>query len=301
MKICIFHKSMGALIQRAVVAAFPDVEVSVVHDTAHDPPGCEQAEVLLANVFPPGLLGRCPKLRWVHLTSSGADQLAGESPRGDLLITTSAEVPARAVAEFVWMGILALAKEAPRLVDQQRAHLWRLPGSRLVAGTRLLLVGLGHIGTEIARRAAGFDVRVTAITRRALPSPLAEEVLPPERLREAARRADHLVLAVPATDGTHHLVDDTVLRALPEMATVINVARASVLDTGALVAALQEHRLRGALLDVHPQEPLPPDSPLWEVDGLWVTPHGAYRFPEEEAEIARIFVENLRRFRNGAL
>jgi phosphoglycerate dehydrogenase-like enzyme len=300
MEICIFHQSMGSLIQREVAAAFPDAAVRVVHDTAHDPPGCEEVEVLLTNVFPPGLLGRCPRLRWVHLTSAGTDQLAGEALPGDLLVTTSAEVPARAVAEFVWMGILALAKQAPRLVDQQRARVWRLPDSRLVAGTRLLLVGLGHIGSEIARRAAAFDVRVTAITRRAQPSPLAEEVLPPEGLREAARRADHLVLAVPATAGTRHLVDDAVLRALPATATVINVARASVLDLDALVAALQERRLRGALLDVHPQEPLPPDSPLWEVDGLWVTPHGAYRFPEEEAEIARLFVENLRRLRSGA-
>jgi phosphoglycerate dehydrogenase-like enzyme len=120
-----------------------------------------------------------------------------------------------------------------------------------------------------------------------------------EELEAAAAEADHLVLAVPATRETRNLVDERVLAALPAHAAVINVSRASVLDTAALVAALESGRLRGALLDVHDEEPLPPESPLWDVERLWITPHGAYRFPEEEAEIARLFVENLTALRAG--
>src|SRR5207237_771758 len=168
-----------------------------------DPPRAAEIDVLLANTLPDGLLARCPRLRWLHLTGTGVEHLVRAEPSSDLLVTNSPDVPARAVAEFAWMGLLALAKDAPRLA------------------------------------------------------------------------------------------------ALPPQAPVINVSRASVLDTTALVAALESGRLRGALLDVHDEEPLPPESPLWDVERLWITPHGAYRFPEEEAEIARLFVENLTRLREG--
>jgi phosphoglycerate dehydrogenase-like enzyme len=299
MRICVYHPTMGALVAREVARAHPDVELEVASDVTVDPPRAAELDVLLANTLPDGLLARCPRLRWLHLTGTGLDHLARAEPPSGLLVTNSRDVPARAVAEFVWMGLLALAKDAPRLVARQRERVWRLPDARLVAGSRLVLVGLGRIGTEVARRAPGFDVHVTAVTRRGLPSPLVEDVRPVEELEAAAAEADHLVLAVPATHETSGLVDERVLAALPAHATVINVSRASVLDTAALVAALEAGRLRGALLDVHDEEPLPPASPLWGVENLWITPHGAYRFPEEEAEIARLFVENLTRLREG--
>lgn len=299
MKVCVYHPTMGTVIAQEVERSHPDVDLRIVRDTSVDPPDAGEIEVLLANTFPAGLLGRCAALRWLHLTGTGVDHVPQGEPRPGLVITNSADVPARAVAEFVWMGILGMAKDAPRSVERQRAHVWRLPDARLVAGTRLVLAGMGRIGAEIARRAAGFDVRVTAVTRTARPSELAERTLPPERLAEAAAEADHLVLAVPATAATHRLVDETAIRALPPSATVVNVSRASVLDVDALVAALREGRLRAALLDVHEEEPLPPSSPLWDVPNLWVTPHGAYRFPEEELEVARLFVANLTALRRG--
>jgi phosphoglycerate dehydrogenase-like enzyme len=299
MRICVYHPTMGAVVAREVARAHPDVELEVASDVTADPPRADEIDALLANTLPDGLLARCPRLRWLHLTGTGVDHLARAEPPSGLLVTNSPDVPARAVAEFVWMGLLALAKDAPCLVARQRERTWRLPDSRLVAGSRLVLVGLGHIGSEIARRAPGFDVRVTAVTRRGLPSPLVEDVRPAEELEAAAAEADHLVLAVPATPDTSNLVDERVLAALPTHATVINVSRASVLDAEALVAALESGRLRGALLDVHDEEPLPPASPLWDVEGLWITPHGAYRFPGEEAEIARLFVENLTALREG--
>jgi phosphoglycerate dehydrogenase-like enzyme len=299
MRICVYHPTMGAVVALEVARAHPDIELEIASDVTVDPPHAGELDVLLANTLPDGLLARCPRLRWLHLTGTGVDHLVRAEPPSDLLVTNSPDVPARAVAEFVWMGLLALAKDAPRLVARQRERAWRLPNARLVAGSRLVLVGLGHIGSEIARRAPGFDVRVTAVTRRGLPSPLVEDVRPVEELEAAAAQADHFVLAVPATRATRNLVDERVLAALPAHATVVNVSRASVLDTAALMAALESGRLRGALLDVHDEEPLPPTSPLWDVEGLWITPHGAYRFPEEEAEIARLFVENLTAFRAG--
>ncbi len=299
MKVCVYHRTMGHRIAEEVARSHPGVTVQLVSETTSDPQGLEDIDVLVANTFPQGLLGRCGRLRWLHLTGGGVDHVAAGEPRTDLAVTHSGDVPARAVAEFVWMGLLAMAKDAPRLVDRQRAHEWRLPAGRLVAGSRMVLVGLGRIGSEIARRAACFDVTVTAITRRGLPSPLVSEVLPAERLLEALPRADHLVLAAPATPATRRLVDDRALRALPAGAALINVGRGSLLDAPALVRALREGRLRAALLDVHDEEPLPPESPLWDVENLWVTPHGAYRFPEEERDVARLFTANLTAFMEG--
>lgn len=299
MIICIYHTTMGEIISREIMKTYPDADVRIVHDTTIDPYCSDEIEVLVANTFPVGLLKRCRRLQWLHLTGTGFDHVLLGDPEPDLLVTNSVHVPARAVAEFVWMGLLAFAKDAVQLVQQQERHEWRLPNSRLVAGSRIVLVGLGHIGTEVARRAAAFDVKVTAITRRALPSPLVERVLPPERLIEAAAQADYLVLAVPATSATYHLVDETIIRALPPAAVLINVARSSILDTDALVCALREDRLRGALLDTHHDEPLPAASPFWNVKRLWITPHGAYRFPEEEQEVAQLFIDNLDSFLHG--
>jgi phosphoglycerate dehydrogenase-like enzyme len=124
-------------------------------------------------------------------------------------------------------------------------------------------------------------------------------VVPAERLEEVAGRADHLVIALPATPLTRNLVSEAVIRALPRRAALINVARPSVLDVDALVRALGEGRLSGALLDVHGQEPLPADSPLWDVDRLWVTPHGAFCYPGEAEDLAALVVENARRFAAG--
>src|SRR5262245_27127169 len=203
------------------------VTVDVVTDTGVDPPDPDGVDVLLANTFPAGMLGRCTRLRWLHLTGTGTDHVASGEPGPDVVITTSATVPAVAVAEFAWMGLLALAKDAMRLAWRQYEHVWAPPDARLVAGSHLVLLGLGRIGGEIARRAAGFGVRVTAVTRSGAPLPLVDRVVPAAELAAVVTDADHLVLTVPATPSTGHLVNETVLAALPRHAVVINVGRAS--------------------------------------------------------------------------
>jgi phosphoglycerate dehydrogenase-like enzyme len=297
--VCVYHRTMGDLIAERIRRAYPDVEVSVVRDTSADPPHCDDIDVLIANTVPDGLPARCRRLRWLHLTGTGVDHLAGDGPWPGVVVTTSGRVPAQAVAEFVWMGLLALAKDAIRLVHRQRERRWELPDARLVAGSHLVLVGLGRIGREIAWRAPGFGVRVTAVTERGRPSPLVGAVLPARQLVEAARTADHLVLAVPGLPSTRGLVDAEILDSLPGHATLINVGRADVLDTAALAQRLRTGRLRAALLDVHDIEPLPAGHPLWTVPNLWLTPHGAYRFPQEEARVAGVFLENLADLRAG--
>lgn len=290
---CVLHPTMGAIIAEDMQRSFPGIVVDVSHDVDRDPPGIEELDVLVANTLPDGILERCPVLKWLHLTGSGLDHLAAAGHKEGLVISNSADVPAVAVAEFVWMALLALAKDGPQLVRQQTSRTWRLPYTRLVDGSHLVLVGLGRIGLEIAQRASAFGVRVTAVRRHPRPSPLAERVVGPAELAAVVPTADHLVVAVPATEETRRLVDQRVIAALPPDAVVVNVSRSAVIDTDALVDALASRRIRGAVLDVHDAEPLPTTSPLWAVPRLWVTPHAAYRFPGEERAIARLVTCNL--------
>ncbi|WP_438014236.1 NAD(P)-dependent oxidoreductase [Sorangium sp. So ce315] len=293
---------MGADIGAALRAAPIGLDVEVVTDTERDPPCAGELEILVANTFPSGMLARCPRLRWLQLTGAGADHVLEGAPPEGLLVTHAGDVPARAVAEFVWMGLLALAKDAPALVRQQHARTWAPPSARLLAGSTLVIAGLGHVGQEIARRARGFDVRTVAITRSGRASPLVDEVRPSSALPGAVRDADALAIALPVNRHTSRppLIDEAVVRALPRGAVLINVARAAVVDTGAVIAALRARRLRAALLDVHDEEPLPRDSHLWSVEGLWVTPHNAFAYPGEAADLVSLILDNLARYRAGA-
>ncbi|MFI0408072.1 D-2-hydroxyacid dehydrogenase [Actinomadura sp. 3N508] len=299
MRMCIMHPRLGDELRAHLDGRLPGVTVDVVHDERGDPPEFGRYDVLVANAFPPGLLARGARLRWLQLTSVGTDQLAAGRPRPGLIVTNAGGIPARAVAEFALMGMLALAKEAPALVRGHDARAWRLPGARLLAGGTLVQVGLGRVGGEIARRARAFDMRVVGVTRTGRESAAADLTVPPSALPDVARDADHLVVAVPGGAGTRGLVGAHVVAALPATACLINVARPEVVDTGAVVAALRGGRLRGALLDVHDHEPLPSDSPLWSTRGLWVTPHAAFCYPGEAADLADLIAGNLRRLRAG--
>ncbi|MEV4344462.1 NAD(P)-dependent oxidoreductase [Actinoplanes sp. NPDC049596] len=298
-RICVYHPTMGPGLAEQIRSADPGAVVEVVAATGFDPPDPHRIDVLIANTFPPGMLARCSRLKWLHLTGTGTDHVAAGLPRPSVRVSTSARVPVVPVAEFALMGLLVLAKDAVALVDSQRERRWRMPDAQLVGGSRLLLLGLGRIGTEIARRAQAFGMSVTAVTHRPRPASPAGPTLPSHRLAEAAARADHLVVAVPSTPQTAGLVSAAVLDALPAHACVINVGRADVVDTAALVHRLRSGRLRAALLDVHAREPLYQHDELWDVPNLWITPHCAYRFPGEQGRVGEVFLENLADFRAG--
>lgn len=293
---CVLHPRLGPELGDRVRAALPGLTVEV---TAGEPPDVASCEILVTNSFPAGMLARCRRLRWLQLTSTGTDQLIGERPPEGLVVTHAGTVPARAVAEFALMAMLSLAKDSATLVRQQDAGIWRVPDTRLLAGSTLVQIGLGRIGGLIAERARAFGVRVIAVTKSGRASAAADLTVGPDGLLDVARQADNLVIAVPGTDGTRGLVSAEVIAAMPAGACVINVARASLLDNDAVVAALGAGRLRGALLDVHGEEPLPSDSPLWSVPGLWITPHTAFAYPGEAADLADLIVDNFRRFDEG--
>ncbi len=225
------------------------------------------------------VLDRCPRVRWIHSTWTGVEHLPlREISDRRITLTTAGEVVARPLAEWVASAILWRAKEIRALERNQQAHLWEAVQNEDMEGLRILLLGLGTIGTEVSRVLRSFHVEMTAVRASTRPAPLVQRVLPPERLAEAAREADVLVISVPLTPATRGMVDRQVLAALPDGSGVVNIARGEVVDEAALLDELTGGRLWAAL-DVFSTEPLPEDSPLWDLPNVLVSPHSAHTSP----------------------
>ena len=248
-----------------------------------------------------------PGLRWVHATSAGAGEQvrkAGLSPEAlkRVVITTSSGVHAVPLAEFAILGLLAMAKELPRLVEDQRARIWpeiRRP-LRELAGQTLFLVGLGEIGREVARLGKAFGMRTVGFRRTEGPPPeWVDEVHGPQRLAELAGQADAMVVSLPMTEQTAGLIDRATIGRLPASCIFVNVGRGGVVDEPALTDALRERRIAGAVLDVFATEPLPADSPLWTLPNVLITPHAVAVSPRENERITELFCDNLRRYLDG--
>jgi phosphoglycerate dehydrogenase-like enzyme len=248
-----------------------------------------------------------PGLRWVHATSAGAGEqvrTAELSPDAlkRVVITTSSGVHAVPLAEFAILGLLAMAKELPRLIEDQRARAWpevRRP-FRELSGQTVFLLGLGEIGREVARLAKALGMRTVGFRRtKGQPPEWVDEVHGPERLAELAGQADAMVVSLPLTDQTAGMVDRATIERLPPRCIFVNVGRGGVVDEPALVDALRDRRIAAAVLDVFATEPLPADSPLWTLPNVLVTPHAAALSARENERIAELFADNLRRFLDG--
>jgi phosphoglycerate dehydrogenase-like enzyme len=253
------------------------------------------------------LVNGLPGLRWVHATSAGAGEqvhragLAAEALER-VAVTTSSGVHAVPLAEFAILGLLAVAKDLPRLVADQRAKAWpevREP-FRELRGQTLFLVGLGEIGREVARLGKALGMRTVGFRRTEGPPPeFVDEVHGSDRLAELAGRADAVVVSLPLTEQTAGLVDRATIGRLPPGCIFVNVGRGGVVDEPALIDALRDRRIAGAALDVFATEPLPADSPLWTLPNVLVTPHSAALSARENERIVELFCENLRRYLDG--
>ena len=253
------------------------------------------------------LARRAPNLQWVQARNAGAgEQLgAGLALAPDALdgvvVTTSSGVHAGPLAEFAIFGLLAFAKELPTVLRDQRERHWR--GQQPVGelrGQTLLLVGVGAIGTETARLASAFGMHVIAVKRSLEGAvPHVDELHPVGELRSLVGRADGIVVTLPGTDATRGLLDAETLAAVKPGAVLVNVGRGAVIDEAALVERLQDGTFKGAALDVFTEEPLPEDSPLWGLENVIVTPHNVALVDAEEPRIVDLFIDNLRRRRDG--
>ena len=244
-------------------------------------------------------LVRAGPLKWLHTAAAGVDPFPLElMRRRGIVLTNAAGINAITIAEFAVMGMLAIAKGYREVVRAQDRHEWLddAPGKRELRGTKALIVGAGGIGGRIGMLLRPFGVEVTEVRRRPR-----EGALGPDEWRGRLGEFDWVVIAVPSTPDTAQMFGAAEFAAMRPGAVILNFARGKLIDTDALVAALNERRIGGAFLDVTDPEPLPADHPLWGFDNVHLTMHLSGR--SQDTLIRRSadrFIENLERWNRGA-
>ena len=260
------------------------------------------------------LLARAPRLNWVHSASAGVERALTPAARGrGLVITNARGVFSRPIAEYVLMMILAVSRRLPGLLELQRERTWQpLEGVELRDVT-VGIVGLGSIGRAVGALATAFGCRVVAVRRRAEAGsapPTDEEsrsfgevmldrVGGPELLPELLRESDYVVLAAPLTPETQNMIDAAALGSMKAGAWLVNVARGGLVDERALLSALRDGRIGGAVLDTFRDEPLPPSSPFYDLPNVIVTPHTSWSSGRVLDRSVELFCDNLRRYAAG--
>jgi phosphoglycerate dehydrogenase-like enzyme len=235
-------------------------------------------------------------IRWVHALGAGVDGFP-LAEMGDRIVTCSRGASAVPIAEWVLAVMLAHEKQLPEMWLSAPPERWSSASLGTLAGRTVGIVGLGAIGTEVARRALAFDMNVLAVRRTSRPVPLAGIALAPD-VADLAARVDHLVIAAPSTPDTARLVDRRVLAAARPGLHLVNISRGALLDQEALVAALDDGTVGRASLDVAEPEPLPAGHPLYEHPLVRLSAHVSWSAPTTLERTVELFVENLRRWRN---
>jgi glyoxylate/hydroxypyruvate reductase A len=251
---------------------------------------------------PEAMAANCPRLRWVQASSSGIGQFPAVAALAgtDITFTTAAGVHAVPLAEFVLAGLLYFIKDFPALEQRKAARHWERYVTRQLAGRQVMVVGLGQVGRQVAALLTAAGVTIWAVAREpAATAPDGVRVIGRSAMDEALPEMDAVVLCCPLTPETRGLFDARRLRLLPRGAIVVNIARGPVIDEDAMAGALADGHLGGACLDVFAVEPLPPGSPLWGMSNVIVSPHSASTVENENALIADLFCDNLRRWLDG--
>ena len=287
-----------------VESGLPDgVEVSWYDGAPEDSEAMAEAEVAWINILDGCGQARAvdagPKLKWVTTIQAGVNTwpLQRMKERG-LRFTNGPGLAAPPMAEFVVMGMLALIKNLKGLMEMQAQRRWapHSLGGQDLAGAKVLIVGYGSIGREIGRRLQAFDVEVTGVRRHASGEP---GVIGPDDWKPRLGEFDWVVLAAASTAETRGLIGAAELEAMKPGARIVNVARGFMIDQPAMIAALREGRLAGALLDVTEPEPPPKDDPIWTAPNALLTSHSSAVGTHFYQRAAVLFLDNLGRYQRG--
>jgi phosphoglycerate dehydrogenase-like enzyme len=258
-----------------------------------------QAEIILAD--PPliaHLLDQASSLKWLQSTWAGVDAIFQKNSRRDFILTRIKGLFGPLMAEYILGHIIAREREVVTLAERQRERSWRPEiNYRRLSTLTLGVLGLGDIGGAVARAAKAFGMTVWGLRTRDEPVPGVDRIFTPEHLDEFLAGADYLANTLPGTPRTTDLLSGETLQACKPTTVFMNVGRGDVVDEASLVNALRKGWIAGVVLDVFPAEPLPPESPLWDLPNVTVTPHvAAYSFPDA---VADIFAANLARYQAG--
>ncbi len=290
--------------QQAIREAAGGLELLYSRDRGDIEARLEDIEAAVGS-FPRDLLGRAPRLRWFQQWGAGADWLLEhpELAEKDFVLTNVSGIHAVPISEHIFAFLLAFARDLPKAVRDQVNATWssreQQPSFEL-AGKTLLLLGTGSIGARTAKLAHAFEMRVVGVRRN--PGKSVEhidEMVALADLHSALPSADIVVLTLPLTQDTRHIVSERELRTMKKTAYLVNIGRGGLVKETDLVRALEEGWIAGAGLDVFEEEPLPEGSPLWAMENVIITPHTSGDTPHYDERALEIFLENLRRYRAG--
>ena len=260
----------------------------------------ERAEIILAFDLPVGLGDFAPKLRWVQSIAAGTEFLVGcRLEDHGVIVTNSSGVASRSIAEFVLGRLLAIWKRFPELAEAQRQKQWIPTFGRTIGGSTVGIIGVGSIGTAVARLLKSFGATVLGLKRTPTPGLPVDQLYAPDALSAMLARCDAVVLAAPATGGTRHIIDRAAFAAMKPGAVLVNVARGLLVEETALLEALQNGRLGAAALDVFETEPLPASSPLWAAPNCHISAHCSVSIDRYVDDVMALFEDNLRRYLAG--
>ncbi len=255
--------------------AFPGV---AIHDArAHEQAlsMCANADVLvaLAHEVTDELIAAMPKLEWIFALSTGVDHLwTLKSLRKDVRVANGRGIHGPQMAELAFLFMIGLARDYPRMAANRRERKWRRWAQPVLVGKTAVILGVGTISEELARRCKAFDMRVVGVSNARTQSPGFDRIVPRARLLEAVGLADFLIVLAPLDDTTRNMVDAQVFGAMKATAFIVNLARGDVIDEAAMIAALQAGHIAGAGLDVFSVEPPTPSNLLWEMPNVMITP-----------------------------
>jgi len=282
----------------------PDKQVVVTNHHNEIEAVLDKIEIAVGG-FPCDLVAQARNLRWLQQWGAGADWLRNhpEAVELDFILTNASGVHAIPISQHIFANLLAFARALHRAVRAQTDHDWEFRERQHVfelAGKTLLLVGVGAIGERTASVARALGMRVLGVRRDpSVSTPGIEAMYGLEQLLEVLPQADFVVLTVPLTNETEGLIDRVALRAMKPTTVLINIGRGGTIQETALIQALKEGWIAGAGLDVFETEPLPQNSPLWELDNLIITPHYAGGTPHYDDRALAIFLDNLQRYQAG--
>ena len=288
--------------RQQIQSVSPDLVIVEPKDEAARLAEITDTEVLFGDFNRP-LFDAARQLKWVQVLGAGVDGLLfPEFVESDVVLLSAKGYVGPHLADQTWALILGLIRGVGRAVRERtwenrwsiRNETWEL------AGRTLGIVGLGGTGVDVAKRAQGFDMRVIAVDPEDIDAPsFVHEVWKMDRFYDLLAESDIVSICAPLTDASHGMFDDDAFRRMKPSALLINVTRGKIVDEPSLLRALKEGLIGGAGLDVTPEEPLPQDSPLWDMPNVIVTPHVAGGSPHRDDRTVGLFCDNLERFLVG--
>ncbi|MBJ7602796.1 MAG: D-2-hydroxyacid dehydrogenase [Candidatus Dormibacteraeota bacterium] len=281
---------------------FPSLLVHVAETYAHAAPYLADTQILITTGrgLDAETVRAMPRLEWIHCLISGIDQLTvAREARPEVIISSSSGIHGPQMAEMAVLHMLALSRQIVRLERQRSGHKWVDLPQRVLDQKSVGIVGLGAAGTRLAELCKAFNMTVYGVSRTRRSERCFDSVFGRDQLCYVASIVDFLVLVVPQSSETIHLIDGTVLGAMKPTSMIVNLARGGVVDERALVDALVAGRIAGAGLDVTATEPLPASSPLWQMENVVLTPHLAGHTDRYLEQVWTVLEPNMERFLAG--